>query len=90
MAKGVVRSPHEPRDAQGNLEYWLGVAEGRGIEVNPGELWLLRTWWDGRYGYDGMPPEWHSDRADKRYHDYVMGDEVKHYEYDLKALGAVD
>ena len=72
MARQVVRSPKEPRDAQANLEYWLGVAEGRGIEVDPGDLWLLRTWWDGRYGYDGMPPEWHEQKAERQYHDYLM------------------
>ncbi len=84
MSKGVVRSPREPRDAQANLEYWLGVAEGRGIEVDPGELWLLRTWWDGRYGYDGMPPEWHEQRAEGQYRDYLTGD----YDYEpvLKQL----
>ena len=80
MAKGVVRSPREPRDAQANLEYWLGVAEGRGIEVDPGDLWLLRTWWDGRYGFDGMPPEWHSDRADKQYREYLMEGLADYYE----------
>lgn len=72
MARQVVRSPSEPRDAQENLAYWLGVAEGRGIEVDPGDLWLLRTWWDGRYGYDGMPPEWHEQRAERQYTDYLM------------------
>ena len=72
MSKAVVRSPREPRDAQPNLEYWLGVAEGRGIEVDPGNLWLLRTWWDGRYGYDGMPPEWYEHRAERQHRDFLM------------------
>lgn len=71
MAKHVVRSPNEPRSAQSNLEYWLGVAEGRGIEIDPGDLWLLRTWWGGRYGYDGMPPEWHAGKAERDYHAYL-------------------
>ena len=82
MSKTVVRSPKEPRDAQANFEYWLGVAEGRGIEVDPGNLWLLRTWWDGRYGYDGMPPEWHSGKADRDYTDYLMEGYERLYESD--------
>ena len=80
MGKGVTRSPSEPRDAQTSLEYWLGVAEGRGIEVDPGELWLLRTWWDGRYGFDGMPPEWHRDRAEREFDDYLR--ERRDYDYE--------
>jgi len=87
----VVRSPQEPRDAQTSLEYWLGVAEGRGIEVDAGELWLLKTWWDGRYGFDGMPPEWHTDRANRQFRDYVAGhvdDYIKNYEPLLRALEA--
>ena len=83
MSKAVVRSPKEPRDAQPNLEYWLGVAEGRGIEIDPGNLWLLRTWWDGRYGYDGMPPEWHEQRAERQYHDFLT---EGHETYDFDPL----
>ena len=74
MAKGVLRSKHEPRDAQSSLDYWLGLAEGRGIEVDCGDLWLLRSWWGGRYGYDGMPPEWHRDEAEAQYLRYFLDD----------------
>ena len=74
MAKGVLRSKHEPRDAQPSLDYWLGLAEGRGIEVDCGDLWLLRSWWGGRYGYDGMPPEWHRDEAEAQYLRYFLDD----------------
>ncbi len=62
MSYHIVRSYKEPHDAQANLEYWLGVAEGRGIKIDTGGLHLLRTWTEKRYGYDGMPPEWHENK----------------------------
>ncbi len=65
MSYHVMRSYGEPRDAQTNLEYWLGVAEGRGIKVDTSGLHLLRTWTEKRYGYDGMPPEWHENKMSR-------------------------
>jgi len=56
---GERQGTSEPREADRNLEYWLGVAEGRGIEVVvPDDALVLKTWWRGRYAYDGQPPEW--------------------------------
>lgn len=61
-----MREQSEPREAGRNAEFWLGVAEGRGAEVvvhEPSDL--LRTWWQGRYGFDGQPPEWYMDRRNE-------------------------
>ena len=80
MAKGALRSPKEPRDAQSSLDYWLGFAEARGIEIDCGDMWLLKSWWGGRYGFDGMPPEWHADRADQKYLEYLREGRWDDYE----------
>ncbi len=79
MARAVMRASREPRDGQSSLDYWLGLAEGRGIEIETGDLWLLKSWWGGRYGYDGQPPEWHRDDAERKYDKYLY--EGREHEY---------